>query len=134
VKGNDLDTYAEQSVIVVLEGVLADLTYAGRVRKRLKPAAEWQWQQLALRRMVQWQRNNIVVDIVTFVSEFAAESAGEFLVDYGYEFGAIGFRQFDLFCDALIVQRPTGVYDSEPSRLNRYGQFGVGAVKGQDFA
>ncbi len=133
-KNGDLDTYAETSVVVVLEGVLADLTYSGRVRKKLRPAEQWNWHQLALRRMVQWHRNNIVVDVVTFVSDFAADEAGEFLVDYGYDFGAIEFRQFDLFCDALIVRRPTAVYDSDPLRLNRYGQFGVGTTKGQDFA
>ena len=133
-KDGDLDTFAETSVIVVLEGVLAELTYSGRLRKRLRPANDWDWQQLALRRMVQWHRNNVNVDVVTFVSEFAADLAAEFLVKYGYDFGSIEYRNFDLFCDALIVRRPTGVYDSEPQRLNRYGQFGVGTVKGTDFA
>lgn len=133
-KGNDLDTYAETSVIVVLEGVLVDITHSGRIRKRIKPAAEWDWHQLALRRMVQWNRTNIVVDIVTFVSDSVADSAAEFLLKYGYDFGAIEHFDFDLFCEALIVRRPTGVYDSDPVRLNRYGQFGVGAIKGRDFA
>jgi hypothetical protein len=133
VKDGDLATYTESNVIVVLEGVLADLTYSGRLRKRLKPAAEWQWEQLALRRMVQWHRGNVNVDVVTFVSDAAADTAAEFLVKYGYEFGLVEYRQFDLFCDALIVRRPTGVYDSEPSRLNRYGQFGVSVLRGTDF-
>jgi len=133
VKDGDLDTYAETSVIVVLEGVLAELTYSGRLRKRLKPAAEWNWEQLALRRMVQWHRNNINVDVITFVSDFAADSAAEFLLKYGYDFGSTEYRDFDLFCDALVVRRPTGVYDSEPQRLNRYGQFGVQVMYGLDF-
>ena len=132
-KGNDLDTFAEQNVIVILEGVLATFTYSGRVRKKLRPAAEWEWQQIALRRMAQWHQNNVAVDIVTFESPEAADSAAEFLVQYHYDFGLIEHADFDLFCQSLYVWKPTMVVDTDPGRLNRYGQFGVGAVKGADF-
>ena len=132
-KDGDLDTFSEQSVVVILEGVLTDFAYSGRIRKKLLPADQWEWQQLPLRRMAQWHRANVTVDIVTFESQFAADEAAEFLNRYRYDFGIIDYANFELFCDSLIVRRPSAVFDTDPGRLNRYGQFGVGATKGADF-
>lgn len=134
-KGNDLDVAYESLYIVVMEGVLCTPKSVGKLRKKLAPASEWEWYLTALKRLSYLSFNNVAVEVATFISQEAADSAAEFFLSYGIPVKEVMYYDFDLFTQTLVIRRDLrAIYDSDPYRYNRYGQLGVAVVLGEDFS
>jgi hypothetical protein len=136
----DIATWTSRRIIVVLEGVLTTPRYdeVGLLRKKreLVPADEWMWEDLPLRYVVDYSsRLNVAVEVVTFMGPEVAELAAEWFNRYGVNVAESVSVDFDQFCRSLLwrLNEVERVIDSEPSRLQHYGQLGYSAVKGSSF-
>jgi len=134
VRGNDLDVAYEDIFIIVLEGVLVTPKKVGKVRKKLAPVDEWDWYLTPLKRLSYLSYNNVSVQVATFISQEVADSCAEYFLKYGIPVSEVHYYDFDTFCQTLLLRRDLrAVYDSDPFRFNRYGQFGVATVLREDF-
>ena len=76
---------------------------------------------------------NTAQDLVTFVSQDFCDQAAEFLDDTGLQYDEITYRPLKSFTDTLRYKPDIqAVYDSDPARLDRYGQLGHAVVPGED--
>ena len=133
-EGNDLSTYSEEMIIVILEGVLVAPKFVGKVRRKLAPADDWPWQILPLKRVTDMARLNVSVEIATFISQDVADAAADWLLKYDIPFSDVTYYDFNTFTQTLILRSNIrGVYDADPQRFMRYGQRGVACVYGEDF-
>ena len=128
----DLSTWASARVVVVLEGVLCTPKQEGRLRKHWTPADEWGWQSLPIKHV--WDkanRQNVAVEVVTFLGDEVADMAAEWLAKYDVPVADVDAVDLDWFCRSL-TWRPevTDVIDSDPRRYQRYGQKGYVAKYG----
>ena len=122
-------------MVVVLEGVLATPKFKGRRRKRLLPAEEWDWEMTPIKKLIDYvTRGNVAVEVVTFISQEVCDEAAEFMNKYDIPAASVEFASFDMFARSL-VWRPEVEYvvDTDPMRINRYGQKGLAAVRGSEF-
>ena len=134
-ENGDLATWASSRIIVVLEGMLVRPTYAGRLRKHLVPAEEWAWQSQPLKHLWDYtNRQNLAVEVVTFLSEEVCDEAADWMSRYDVPAAAVDYADLDWFCRSL-TWRPevTYVVDSDPVRFRRYGQKGFAATFGGEF-
>lgn len=138
-QNGDLSASAVARMVAVLEGVLIDVDEVhakGRFGKD-KVTTDWHWLDLPLKNLVSIKRRfpEAAVDIVTFLGDEAAERANGFLNRYGLDdFNEVYAADFKDWCWALPF-RPdiVTVYDSDPDRLDHYGQRGYAVVKGSTF-
>ena len=74
------------------------------------------------------------MDIVTFISPNLADEAAEFLDEAQIPYSSIRYQGFDSFTNTLRYKTHLrSIYDSDPNRLDHYGQVGIAVVKGEDF-
>lgn len=138
----DLAVSSRPSYVVVLEGVLAEVTPITRPR-RLRGdqivGYNLHWLDIPLRRMATLKRRfpEFSVDIITFLNEDVAEDAAAFLTGARIPFDSMASTsRFDTWVSLLPFRVDEGlqaVYDSDPERLERYGQLGRAVVKGGDW-
>ena len=140
-QNGDLEEFSQDRLIVVLEGILAlvvDEKDHTRWRKRERTVAyHIQWHEIPLKRLVMMQDRypSYVVEIVTFKSEKLADMAAEFLNDARVPYASIGYRSWHEFITLLKFQRDIkAIFDTEPERLDHYGQLGIASVRGMDFS
>jgi hypothetical protein len=136
----DISSWTTTRIIVVLEGVLATPAYesSGVVRRRreLLDPDEWVWEDLPLRYVVDYARRlNVAVEIVTFMGQEVADAAADWFSRYGVEIAEVLAVDFAAFCRSLLwrltdVQR---VIDTDPDRIQNYGQLGYVALRGERF-
>lgn len=120
--------------MVVLEGVLTTPTYTGKIRRKLAPADEWEWSKPPILSTVDWaSRHNVSIEVVTFMGREVADAAADWLERYSIPVSEVLSVDFDMFCRSLMwrLYEIDRVVDSDPDRLNRYGQMGYGASFGQ---
>ena len=136
----DISSWASTRIIVVLEGVLATPKYdeSGVLRKKkeLADPDHWVWEELPMRYVVDYGRRlNVAVEVVTFMGEEVAEAAADWMNRYGVEVAECIAVDFDLFCRSLLwrINEVERVIDSDPNRIQRYGQLGYGTVRGERF-
>lgn len=140
----DLGTWVDNSVIVVLEGVLAQIP-APEVHKSgilhrttetsWAPAETWGWSMMAIKVVNdKAHRLSLPIDVVTFLSEDVAEMAAEWFNRYAVAVSSCEYLDFTMFCEAL-KWRPNihSVIDTDPDRLHRYGVKGVQTLWGRQF-
>jgi len=128
-EGNDLGVRETDQIIVVLEGVLTQPV----LRKRLilsnqwTPATTWAWNMLGLKQAYRWTTQGIDVEVVTFLGEEVADDASDFLNNADVAVGGVIPYDYNVFCSTLVLKtfRVLGVYDSDPDRINHYGQRGI---------
>lgn len=133
-QNGDIATWTSTRIIVVLEGMLAS-PKVSRVRKKLSPPDEWEWENLTLKKIVDYVvRLNVSIEIVTFISQDVADAAADFLTKYDVPVSSVDYADFDWFCRSL-TWRPEveHVVDSDPDRYVRYGQKGLAAQRGAEF-
>lgn len=135
----DLATWTEHRLIIVLEGVLANIpqgTVTGLLRKHVEPAPPetWGWSKLAMKQINMKVQQNQSVDVVTFISQQVADEAAEWFSKYNVGVSEVYYADFDFFCESLSwavgLER---VIDSDMDRLNRFGQLGYRVEQGGYF-
>jgi hypothetical protein len=126
-ENNDLGLWQERRAVIVLEGMLVSIPTRshGLLRKKVEtaPASEWAWSRNTIGRInYSASKFNMVIDVVTFLSQEVADTAAEWLLKYDVRVSGVEFFEFDLFCQALSwkpdVER---VIDSSHDRLSKYG-------------
>lgn len=136
----DLEASVREELVVVLEGVLCQVTF-GPVKRRIlrtQPQATMHisWHDVPLKRLVSISQRwpDYDVAIVTFVSQRTADETAEYLTDLGVPYASIGYRPFATFVRSLtFLPHVRAVYDSDPQRLDHYGQLGHAVVPGEDW-
>lgn len=128
----DLAEWVEKRMVVVLEGVLAQIPPPRVDRKGLlgrnkethwATADQWGWSRMAIKYINdKAYRLSIPIDVVTFLSPEIADEAAEWLDKFGVRVSSCEYAPFDVFCDSL-TWRPDihTVVDSEKDRLHLYG-------------
>lgn len=136
----DLAVSVRPSYVFVLEGVLATVTpIISETRWRRRPQVTGYnigYHDLALRRIWTMKQRypDVGIDIITFLNETVAEDAAQYLNDLRIPYDSIGSASLDRWVRALPYREGTlAVYDSDPNRLDRYGQLGRSVIRGEDF-
>jgi hypothetical protein len=137
----DLAEFRTEALVIVLEGVLAlvvdEHQVVGRFRKRDEVTGySIIWHEIPLKRLVMISNlyPNYAIEVVTFRSDRVAELAATFLDNNRISISEVRYQGFEEFCTGLRFRPEVrAVYDSEPERLDRYGQHGVAVVRGEDF-
>ena len=135
----DLELWSRARVVVVIEGVLArvdPVIRSRRLRKDEMVGYNASWHDVPIKRLLymkdKWPQ--VGQDLVTFVSQDFCDQAAEYLDEIGFQYDEIRYRRFNDFTAALRYQTDVQtVYDSDPARLDRYGQLGRAVVAGEDF-
>lgn len=124
-------------MVVVLEGVLVDIDEVigkGRFGRTKVQGYNWSWLEVPLKNMVSVKRRfpDTSVDVVTFLSEEAADNAANFFSRYDIAVNDVYYADFKEWCWALSLKPEiVVVYDSDTERLHHYGQRGYAVVKGR---
>ena len=127
----DLATWVDNRIVIVLEGVLAQIpppvvqkSILGKKKSEEWVDADgWGWSKRAIKVINdKAYRFNTSIDIVTFLSQEVADSAADWLDKYEVRIASCDYSDFDMFCESLSW-RPNvhHVVDSVPDRLDRYG-------------
>jgi hypothetical protein len=135
----DLAVYVRPRAVIVVEGVLCQvqpIKVKPRFRREQDRGYHISWNEIPLKRCVylkdQWPET--ALDFITFVSEEFLETAVDFLNETRIAFDLCHYQPFDRFTAALRFQNDVmRVYDSDPARLDQYGQKGMAVVRGNDF-
>ena len=137
----DLAVSTRPSYLVVLEGVLADITPITRKRRlRAEETTGYNlhWLDIPLRRLATVKRRfpQLQIDLVTFISQDVADDAAQFLDGAGIGYDSLSYWRFETLISVLPYQDEgglTAIYDSDSDRLDLYGQLGRQVVKGEDW-
>jgi hypothetical protein len=137
----DLGEFHQERLIVVLEGVLAlvvnEKHLTGRFRKREQVTGyHIIWHEVPLKRLVMMAERypQFSIEILSFRSQKLIDMAAEFLDDAHIPYSLVRYQGYDQFVSMLRYQRDIrAIYDSDPDRLDDYGQLGVAVVRGNDF-
>ena len=136
-QGGDLDLWLQPRVVVVLEGVIADVheTVTGK-RFRKKVTRSFHWLPTPLKRIVylkdQWPDTSI--ECVTFLDQEAADEAAQFFAAVHLPIDTVSYRPLDQWVQEILWQPDIQtIYDSDMSRIMRYGQRGYIVQRGEDF-
>ena len=140
-QGGDLEAPSVERVIIVIEGVLCNVRAieqeAGRWRKvRRIVGYHINWYDVPLKRTVYLKEHypHFSLEAITFLGDDFLESASEFLNDAGIPFASVTEMSLERFVYGLRFQDTIrAIYDSDPARLDRYGQLGVQVQPGSDF-
>lgn len=138
-QNGDLELWNRPRYVVVIEGVLCSVEPIVQPRR-------WRrgdevvghsafWYDVPLKRLMYMKDRwpDTAQDLVTFVSEPFATQCGAFLESIGLQHDSLRYVRLDEFVTTLRFQRDTqSVYDSDPARLDRYGQLGHAVVPGED--
>lgn len=132
----DLQLWAQPRLVVVLEGVLADVhtTTHGRLRK--STVRSYHWLPTPIKRVTylktQWPDTSI--EVITFLGQDVADEAGEFFESAHFPASAVSYRPFDQWVQEILWQPDIQtIYDSDIDRIMRYGQRGFIVQRGADF-
>lgn len=136
-QGGDLEQSSQLRMIVVLEGVMADVTETrsgGRLRTKTVTRS-YDWHQLPIKRL-SYLRNNwpgSSIEVITFVSQEVADEAADFFERTGIAVSSVSYRPFKQWVMEILWQQDIAViYDSDPERISQYGQKGYQVERGQD--
>ena len=135
----DLELWERQRIVVVIEGVLCAVSTVEERRRLRKPKATGYnvlWYDLALKRLKVLKQAwpDTGHDYVTFISDGFVDAVAPFLEAARMPYDTLAYQPFEQFVSVLRFQPEIqAVYDTDPGRLDRYGQKGVAVLRGQDF-
>jgi hypothetical protein len=136
----DLAVSVRPHYIVVLEGVLVTVEKVEDEKRHRWShphfTTHWHWLDTPLRRLATNKRRfpDFGAEIVTFISEEAADQAAAFLDAMPLPYDSLQYVSLDQFCSLLPYREGLQVvYDSDPQRLDRYGQLGREVIRGEDY-
>jgi hypothetical protein len=76
----------------------------------------------------------VTFEIITFLPQEVADLAAEWLNDIPIPYSAIESVDYRQFCSRLKFRQDIQqILDSDPDRMNNYGQLGKQVVMGGDF-
>jgi len=138
VQHGDLAVSDREKLFLVLEGVLANVHIAHHPRRfrRSYDVNHVHWYEIPLKRMIVTKERypQYELNVITFLGDELAEQAAAYLDIAGAPYDEIKAWEFDTFCTVLpVLRRVRAVYDSDPERLDHYGQAGVAVVAGNDW-
>ena len=134
----DLATSTRQRLLIVLEGVLCSVTPIIEHRRlRSDQTTGWNllWHDTPLKRMVYLSERypDLAMEVVTFLNQEVADLAADFMIEVPVPYSEIEYKDFKRFCGYLPYQHGiVQILDSEPARLDHYGQLGRQVVMGGD--
>jgi hypothetical protein len=135
----DLELWTRPRYVVVIEGVLCRVEPVVRhhrwPRKPEVTGYNASWYDVPLKRLLYMKDRwpDTAQELVTFLSQEFCDQAAEFLDDMGMQYDEIRYRPFSDFASTLRYKPDIqAVYDSDPARLDRYGQMGHAVVPGED--
>lgn len=135
----DLELWERPTIVVVIEGVLCDVaTFQEKRRFRRPQTVGWNvsWHDLPLKRLkvLKHHWSHVGQEYVSFISQDFVDTVAPYLEATRTPYDAVVYHGFNVFCDVLRYRTEIqAVYDSDPDRLQRYGQKGIGVLKGEDF-
>lgn len=139
-QGGDLEAAVTERLVIVIEGVLCNVTTIEEKRKLRRGSRisgyHINWYEVPLKRVVAIKERfpQFSIEVVTFISLEFLEEASSFLLDTHIPIDSTEYTQFDRFVYGLRFQDTIrAIYDSDPDRLDRYGQLGVQVQPGMDF-
>jgi hypothetical protein len=123
----------------VIEGVLCDpqpITHKRRLRTEKVTGYHINWHEVPIKRATfmkeHWPDNGM--DLVTFISEEFLDDALHFLIEARFPYDSAAYTPFNKFTSVLRFQTDLlAIYDSDPGRLDQYGQKGFQVQRGMDF-
>ena len=125
--------------MVVIEGVLCRVEPVVRQhrwpRRQEVTGYNVQWYDVPLKRLVYMKERwpNTAQELVTFLSEQFCDQAADFLDEAGIPYDEIHYRELSRFAQTLRFKPDIqSVYDSDATRLDRFGQLGHAVVPGED--
>jgi hypothetical protein len=137
----DLAVFTRPHYVIVLEGVLVTVeNVEGEKRHRWSHptfTTHWHWLDTPLRRLATNKRRfpEVGAEIVTFIDQDAADQAATFLDSMPLAYDSLTYINLGQFCSLLPYRDGLQVvYDSDPRRLDLYGQLGREVIRGEDFA
>jgi hypothetical protein len=137
----DLAVSVRQHYVVVLEGVLAMVTDITDERPRWRggnrvTGHNLHWLDIPMRRLATMRRQypDVGAEVVTFIDAQVADEAAIFLDAASVPVDSLSYEPFDRWVSLLPYQEGLqAVFDSNPLRLDRYGQIGRQVTMGKDF-
>jgi hypothetical protein len=141
-QGGDLEEWENPRIVIVIEGVLCRATPVTsesskwRLNRSRIVRYHYGWYDIPLKRMVvnKGRYPEIAHDVVTFLGDVFLDGALEFMNETQIPFDAAYALDYHYFCQRLRFQTDVrAVYDSDPARLDGYGQIGKAVVAGEDW-
>jgi hypothetical protein len=135
----DLATWEGKRILLVLENTCCQIVYHHRIRRHKQPtpmdADDWDWSLITVKTIQRYAYNSVPVEIITFVSQEVADLAAEWFQRYDVEVANVTYYDFKTFCRSLTWRRNNiqEVIDTQPDRLEHYGQFGRQILFGAGF-
>jgi hypothetical protein len=132
----DLTLVNRPTIIVVLEGVLANVDYTttGRLPWSKTTTHQIVWLNTPIKRLATMIRSfDVDIDVITFTDQDVADEAAEFFNDIGLHVSTVQYQPFDRWAQTLPFMVVQQVIDSDQERLDRYGQLGRSVIQGEDF-
>ena len=135
----DLETWTGHRILVILEGVLATVTpivETHRWRSDKVTGYDLTLHETPLKRIVSTKIRypDVAFDIVTFEPQEVADMAAEALSDIPIPYDSIEATTYRQFCSRLKFRTDISqIIDSDPRRLDGYGQLGKQVTMGGDF-
>ena len=136
----DLATWTQPRLVIVLEGVLAhiraDVSGGFPHFRGKKVVLSYHWLPTPIKRVryLKDRYPDTRIDIITFVSQEAADEAASFFDTAEIPVSSVTYRPFDRWVDEIKWQPDIQtIYDSDVGRVTLYGQRGYIVRKGEDF-
>jgi len=130
----DLTIVNRPTIVVVLEGVLANVVFSTTGTFRKTTTHEIVWLNTPIKRLATMIRGyDVDIDVVTFTAQEVADEAAEFFNDIGLHVSTVQYHSFDRWAQTLPFMVVQQVIDSDQGRLDHYGQLGRSVTQGEDF-
>lgn len=136
----DLETWSRTRILLVLEGVLATVTPVTETsrwgRRTSITGYDIEWHDVPLKRMITMAgQYDVAFDIVSFIHDHGVvDDAADYLQSIPIPYETIESANFKAFCSKLRFRVDVSqIIDSDPERLQHYGQLGRQVMIGGDF-
>lgn len=136
----DLETWTGHRIVVILEGVLATVVPIMEKsmwgRRMTVTGYDLQWHDVPLKRMITMHGQfDVAFDIVTFIHDAGViDEAADYLTSIPIPYDTIQSAEYRAFCNKLRFRTDIQqIIDSDPERLQNYGQLGRQVLVGGDF-
>lgn len=136
----DLEEWSRPRYVIVIEGVLCDVVPIMSDKRFMRAEKvtgyHINWHEVPLKRAVFMKDKfpDNAMDLITFISPEFLDTAAEFLNEARIPYDTVRYQSMERFTATLRFQSDvTAIYDSDPGRLDQYGQKGIAVQRGMDF-
>jgi hypothetical protein len=139
-QAGDLEAWEQPRIVIVIEGVLCRAIPMEERKRRFRKTNtvryHYGWYDVPLKRLAvnKMRYPEVGHDVVTFLGPEFLDGALEFLDEVRVPYDSAYANNLRTFCESLRFRREIqAVYDSDPTRLDQYGQLGKSVVAGEDW-